>query len=72
MSINYIIFFLLCQQLKAIIILPDIKERIIMAYILLFLTGILTSITIAIPGVDYAILLLVLGYYHPLIQTTGE
>jgi putative membrane protein len=40
-----------------------------MDYILLFLTGILTSITIAIPGVDYAILLLALGYYHPLIQT---
>ena len=47
----------------------DFMNMISMDYILLFLTGILTSITIAIPGVDYAILLLALGYYHPLIQT---
>lgn len=50
----------------------DFANMISFDYILLFFAGFLTSVTIAIPGIDYAILLLTLGYYHPLLKTIAE
>ena len=41
-------------------------------YIILFFVGVFTSSTLVIPGVDFAVLLISIGYYHALIELIAE
>lgn len=41
-------------------------------FIILFAVGMITSSTLIIPGVDFAVLLLALGYYEPLIRVISD
>ena len=41
-------------------------------YIILFIIGIITSSTLVVPGVDFAILLLSLGYYYALVSIIAD
>ena len=41
-------------------------------YIILFFVGLFTSSTLVIPGVDFAVLLISIGYYQALIQLIAE
>ncbi len=44
----------------------------ITGYIILFVVGLITSSTLVIPGVDFAVLLLAIGYYEPLMSTISS
>ena len=41
-------------------------------YILLALVGMITSCTLVIPGVDFAVTLMALGYYYAFIDLVGD
>lgn len=45
----------------------DFSSMKVMDYIMIGIIGIITASTLVIPGVDFAVVLLSLGYYYPLI-----
>lgn len=46
--------------------------RFPMDYIIFFFVGVVTSTTLVIPGVDFAVTLMALGYYYALINLMGN
>ncbi len=48
------------------------KELVLSDYIMMMLVGIVTSTTLVIPGVDFAVTLMALGYYYAFIGLVGN
>ncbi len=48
------------------------KELMLSDYIMMMLVGIVTSTTLVIPGVDFAVTLMALGYYYAFIDLVGN
>lgn len=46
--------------------------RVPLDYILMFVVGLFTSTTLVIPGVDFAITLMAVGYYYAFIDLVGD
>lgn len=80
-SSNYIIFiitFLLVLSLSLSKIFISSFSNVsftnmnILSYILLFIVGIVSSATMIIPGISGSLVLMMLGYYYPVINTIKE
>lgn len=50
----------------------DAGIRFPLDYILMFVVGVITSTTLVIPGVDFAVTLMALGYYYAFIGLVGN
>lgn len=46
----------------------DFNSMQVLDYIILFFVGFITATTLVIPGVDFAVVLLSLGYYHAIVN----
>lgn len=67
---HYLIFFIMMAIMLSTLLLPERTGQIqgVALYFILIVIGLLTSISMIIPGLSGATILLALGYYHILID----
>ena len=67
-----VIVLALSEQLFNLNLTANLANMNIFEYILLFLVGIVAAATMVIPGVSGSLVLMLLGYYYPILQLVTE
>ena len=68
----FVLLLALSEQLFNINLTADLANMNIFGYILLFLVGVVVAATMVIPGVSGSLVLMLLGYYYPIIAVVKE
>lgn len=68
----FVIALALSDQLFNINITANLSNMNFFEYILLFLVGIIAAATMVIPGVSGSLVLMLLGYYYPILELVTE
>lgn len=63
-----VILLALSEQLFNIKLVANLSDMSITGYILLFLVGVVAAATMVIPGVSGSLVLMLLGYYYPILK----
>lgn len=68
----FVITLALSEQLFNINLTANLTNMNMFEYILLFLVGIVAAATMVIPGVSGSLVLMLLGYYYPILELVTE
>ena len=72
LTFAFVIVLALSEQLFNINLTANLSNMNFFEYILLFLVGIIAAATMVIPGVSGSLVLMLLGYYYPILELVTE